>query len=538
MVKTYLKYYLKDVLGLITGKLCKPITSFDGKLLFTGSNEYIIVIDLKTGQIIKKLKSEVSQVTCLCLDPTGNHLAVGYQNGTIIVFDVLNDYSPAKKFSLHKSAITSLQFNKSMNLLASGSKDTNIYVWDIIGETVLYRLTGHKDSITKIGFYNIKFENYDEIESLISCSKDNTVKLWNIKNQEVLQTIADLVHKVTDFIIVDNILVMGSYDNKLRLYVFQKKYINELNVTSYMSLKGSLTRQSSYKILSISTTPDEKMFSILSNDNSIEFFKILTQTELKRRLVHAEMSKIKKTEKREKLIMKEKFTEINDKVKGLIAGGEYNLKFHFYSMFNFVSENENKILSLFFIKQKAKSNIWNYGIALNNNSIEIYDLSTKLLNQNVFNKNSFTIEETKPNAENLSVDKSFAIDIFGHRDIIRFIKFSERDKLFLSASNDSIKLWNYASLNLIKTNALDNIISGTFILNDKYVNTKLIFRSFLVRNGVISFYLILTHLTSSRPFKRHMRVKFGIFILLNIPTLILDIKYLLVPLIRLLNTGI
>jgi U3 small nucleolar RNA-associated protein 12 len=474
MVKTYLKYHLKDVLGLITGKQCKPITSSDGKLLYTGVNEYIILIDLKTGLTVRKLTSDKSEVTCLTLDPTGNSLAVGYHNGIVIIYDILDDYNPTKRFSLHKSAITTMMFNKTNNLLATGSKDTNIYIWDIIGETVLYRLTGHKDGVTKIAFHSVKFDNLEEMVVLISSSKDNTIKLWNIKNQEVLQTIADLVHKVTDFLTIDNILVLGSYDNKLRLYVFQKRYVNELSVTSYISLKGSVTRQSNYKILSMSITPDEKMFSILSNDNSIEFFKILSDTELKRRLVHSEMSKFKKNEKKEKLIMKEKFNETNEKVKTLISNGEYNLKFHFYSLFNFVSENENKILGLFFIKSGKNSSVWRYGMALGNNSIEIYELSTKLLGQNVFNKTGFQIEEQKPNEDNLSVDKSFGIESFGHRDIIRYVKFSEKDNLFLTASNDSVKLWNYSTLNVIKSNQLEAIITGVFIMNDRYVSIDLI----------------------------------------------------------------
>jgi U3 small nucleolar RNA-associated protein 12 len=467
MVKTYLKYHLKDVLGLISGKQCKPITSSDGKLLYSGANEYVLIIDLKTGLLTRKLTSDKSEVTCLCLDSTGNYLAVGYHNGVIILYDIFDDYNPTKRFSLHKSAITSLQFNKTNNLLASGSKDTNIFIWDIIGEAVLYKLTGHKDNITKVSFHQVKFDNLEEMEILISSSKDNTIKLWNIKNQEVLQTIADLVHKVTDFLVIDNTLVVGSYDNKLRLYVFQKKYVNELSVTSYISLKGSLTRQSNYKILSMTITPDSKMFTIVSNDNSIEFFKILSQAELKRRLVHTEMTKIKITEKREKLIIKEKLTETNEKVKNLVTNSEYNLKFNFYSLFKFVSENDNKILGLFFIN--STKSIWRYGIALGNNSIEIYDLSTKLLSQNVFTKTDSGIEEIKPNADNLSLEKSFGIDSFGHKDIIRFVKFSENDNLFLTASNDSVKLWNYSTLNVIKSNQLESIITGAFIINDKFV---------------------------------------------------------------------
>jgi len=53
------------------------------------------------------------------------------------MYDMLDDYSASKQFKLHKSEITFLTI--SSNLLASGSKDTNILIWDIIGQEVLYR---------------------------------------------------------------------------------------------------------------------------------------------------------------------------------------------------------------------------------------------------------------------------------------------------------------------------------------------------------------------------------------------------------------
>lgn len=49
-----------------------------------------------------------------------------------------------------QSAVTSLRYNASASLLASGSKDTDVIVWDVVGEVGLYRLRGHKDQITDL----------------------------------------------------------------------------------------------------------------------------------------------------------------------------------------------------------------------------------------------------------------------------------------------------------------------------------------------------------------------------------------------------
>jgi U3 small nucleolar RNA-associated protein 12 len=455
MVKTYLRYNLKNVIGQITGKSCRPIVS--GNLLYSACNEYVIIVDLKTGEIVHKLTSEKSEVTCLAYSE--EYLAVGYHNGIIVLYD--SEYTAVKRFSLHKSAITTMQFNKT--LLATGSKDTNIYIWDIIAETCLYRLSGHKDNIIKVMFHKIN-TGYDEVDVLLSCSKDNTLKIWNIRNQEVLQTIADLVHKVTDFLIVENILIVGSYDNKLRLYIFQKNYEN--NVNTYVSQKGVLNRQSNSKIISMSII-NNKLISILSNDNSIEFFKVLSDNEMKLKLIYAEQMKNRRNAKREKLVQEDKYDEIAEKVLALIENGEFNYKNRFHSLFNFYSDNDKKIFGFFFVNNK--NHIWKFGLSLGNNSIEIYEMNTQLLTKKVYKKKNSQVEEIRLNEDLLSVDKTYAIDKFGHRDIIRFVKYNDAGQMFLTASNDSVKLWNASTLNVIKTLDIENIVSGVFISSDRYI---------------------------------------------------------------------
>jgi U3 small nucleolar RNA-associated protein 12 len=490
MVKTYLKYQLKDVVGLINGKNCRPIVSKNGKFIYTGCNEYVLITELKTGEVIKKLLSSDSkfrfEVTAISLDRTNSNLAVGYSNGSVIIYDILNEYTQTKKFSLHKSAITSIDFNKSGNYLATGSKDTLIYIWDIIGESVLYKLSGHKDNISKISFHDVNlnaiavnsnlinlnytnnFDDDEKTEILISSSKDSTVKLWNLKNQETLQTIADLVHKVTDFIAMGNTLILASYDNKIRIYKFQVSYSNETKLPSYVILKGNLIRQSNSKVINLNISCDNKILSILSNDNTIEFFKILSDLEIKRKILFSEMKKNKKNEKREKLIKADNYQEAFKKSKTTFENEEYNFKFNFYSIFTFTG-GESKITSQFFIENKLYPNIWKFATGQSNNSLDFYEMASNSIGQNVYIKQNDVIKEVKFDENILSVDKVYSLESKGHRDVLRFIKFSENNNMFLTCSNEAVKIWNFSTLNFIKGIELQNIISASFILRDKYV---------------------------------------------------------------------
>jgi WD40 repeat protein len=78
--------------------------------------------------------------------------------------------------------VTALRFNKSGTVLASGSKDTDIIIWDVVGEAGLYRLLGHHDQVTGVAFI-------DSGKKLVSCSKDSYVKVWELETQHCSQTV-------------------------------------------------------------------------------------------------------------------------------------------------------------------------------------------------------------------------------------------------------------------------------------------------------------------------------------------------------------
>lgn len=50
----------------------------------------------------------------------------------------------------HSGAVTALRFSRDGGLLASGSADTTLVVWDVVAEAGLCRFKGHKDAITDV----------------------------------------------------------------------------------------------------------------------------------------------------------------------------------------------------------------------------------------------------------------------------------------------------------------------------------------------------------------------------------------------------
>jgi len=88
-------------------------------------------------------------------------------------------------FSGHRKEVSALRFSRSGALLASGSKDTDIVVWDVAAEAGLYRLRGHRGQVTDVVFV----ERGPGGRRLVSASKDEHVKVWDLDTQHCFQTV-------------------------------------------------------------------------------------------------------------------------------------------------------------------------------------------------------------------------------------------------------------------------------------------------------------------------------------------------------------
>lgn len=73
-------------------------------------------------------------------------IASGYADGSIRIWDLEKGICETT-LNGHKGAVTALRFNKLGSLLASGSKDNDIILWDVVGESGLFRLRGHRDQV-------------------------------------------------------------------------------------------------------------------------------------------------------------------------------------------------------------------------------------------------------------------------------------------------------------------------------------------------------------------------------------------------------
>ncbi|EON97799.1 putative wd domain-containing protein [Phaeoacremonium minimum UCRPA7] len=210
MVKSYLKYEHAKSFGLVTSSSSNIVwapqerSGTGAGRAIVAANEEVLCWDIKKGELLSRWRDENcrAQVTAIAQSKTDKDVfAVGYEDGSIRIWDS-KITTTIVNFNGHKSAITILAFDKTGVRLASGSKDTDVIVWDLVAEVGQYKLRGHKDQVTGLHFVELEPQPQDEEAEqamvldgetlgdgyLLTTGKDSLIKIWDLSSRHCVET--------------------------------------------------------------------------------------------------------------------------------------------------------------------------------------------------------------------------------------------------------------------------------------------------------------------------------------------------------------
>jgi platelet-activating factor acetylhydrolase IB subunit alpha len=145
------------------------------------------------------LSGHRAAVTVVATHPVYSLIASGSEDTTIRIWDCeTNQYE--KTLKGHTGAITGLAFDSKGLFLASCSNDMSAKIWDMNTYLCTKTLKGHDHTISCVQFYS----NNDQ---LITCSRDQTIKFWEVNSGYCTKTLSG--H--TDWIKSFSISLDGNY---------------------------------------------------------------------------------------------------------------------------------------------------------------------------------------------------------------------------------------------------------------------------------------------------------------------------------------
>ncbi|XP_033863981.2 WD repeat-containing protein 3-like [Acipenser ruthenus] len=459
LTKQYLRYAASAVFGVIGSQ--KANIAYvtlrggeRGRYVAVAACEHVFVWDIRKGEKVLILQGNKQEVTYLCPSPDGIHIAVGYEDGSIRIFSLLNGESNVT-FNGHKAEVTVIKYDHLGARLVSGSKDTDVIVWDVVNECGLYRLKGHKDAITQTLFLKTK-------NLLVTSSKDTFVKWWDLETQHCFKTMVGHCSEVWGLVLLsdEKRIISGSADSELRAwdinYLQEGKEIGEPEEKKTKGLlghseepegevdenpeerilscqkAGSILREGRNRVVSMATDLNSKILACHGTDSLLEVFRVLSDNEINRIMER----KLKKAKKKAKLQAGE------DEVEAVVDRS--------------LQDEIQRISSI-----KASSKIRSFDSFLSPNG----DLKVALLLQN----NTVEVFVLKTAGKTSECTKTARLTIGGHRTDVRTLAFSSDNIAVLSASAETVKVWNRSTLQVIRTMACEYALCSLFVPGDRQI---------------------------------------------------------------------
>ncbi len=134
-----------------------------------------VVWDTTTGAIINRF-DEDSDITSAALSPDAQLVAVGLEDGTVVIRDARVG-NIAHRIPAHINNVLALAFSPDGQMLASGGRDLSLKLWDVDTGDMIRQFAGHSGSI-----HSIRFSS--DSRQMISGSRDRTAILWDVTTGE------------------------------------------------------------------------------------------------------------------------------------------------------------------------------------------------------------------------------------------------------------------------------------------------------------------------------------------------------------------
>ena len=206
---------------------------------------------------IRTFKGQRHSAMSIAFSPNGQLVASGSRDNIVRLWDVSTG-RPRRILEGHSDIVQTVAFSLNSRILASGSKDKTIRLWDV--------MTGNLKRVIKCNGRPVREVAFSpDGRFLASALNDNNIWLWDVKTGGLYLTLGSRASWVMSIAFSPNgfYLVAGSADGRIRLWETAKW-------TSCLTLQGYYN----YSASEVAFSSDSQLLASRAGDNFIQVWDV------------------------------------------------------------------------------------------------------------------------------------------------------------------------------------------------------------------------------------------------------------------------
>lgn len=246
-----------------------PVTALaysnDGKTLAAGMNRSVVLFELKSGEVTKRIETPGQVTAAAFVSDKQLIIATGHpgQSGELHVHD-LKSNNPPRIIRAHHDLIYGLSIRDGQ--VATGSYDRLVKLWNLADGKELFTLKDHSDSV-----YRVAFRPNGKL--LASVAADRSLKIWDTTTGKRLYSLTEATDWLSTvaFSPDGKLVAAAGVDKSIRIYAVDETE-GKLH-SSFFAHDGT--------IFGLAFAPDGKSLFSLGQDRIVKVWDVTKGTELR-----------------------------------------------------------------------------------------------------------------------------------------------------------------------------------------------------------------------------------------------------------------
>jgi len=222
----------KTLEELYTGGIVKLLSDD----LYCTCGDAVNVVNIKTGQKSFQYKDDGDEISCFTASPDGTMLITASKNLLLHQFDLTTKQLKRRWKATHKTPILCMEFDATSTLLATGSSDTTIKIYDTSKQYLTHNFKGTEDAVSLVCYH-------PDAEKLVlfSSSVNGKIRMWCLKTSKCLSIFEGHFSQVTGIEFSKDQDTMISSGRDKVLIIWDLKHRNQIKTIPVFEHIESIT---------------------------------------------------------------------------------------------------------------------------------------------------------------------------------------------------------------------------------------------------------------------------------------------------------